>query len=79
MTNVVIDDVPRLDEAKLAEHLLVCDKSGRVLGHDLPVALYERLFPHSSGPKATTEELNRRLNEPGGKSLAEIFERLENA
>jgi hypothetical protein len=77
MTDVLIDDVPRLDEAKLSQHLVVYDKTGRVLGHYLPAALYEQLCLKSSGPRASTEELRRRLHEPGGKSLSEIWNDLD--
>ena len=77
MTNVLIDDVPRLDETKLTQHFTVCDKTGRVLGHYLPVALYDRLFRQPAGGRASTEELRRRLREEPGRSLARIWNDLE--
>jgi hypothetical protein len=77
MTNVLIEDVPRLDEAELSQHLVVCDKTGRVLGHYLPAELYNRLVCQSASSQVSTEELQRRLREPGAKSLSEIWSRLE--
>ena len=56
----------------------VCDETGHSVGHFLPHPLYEDLFytalaaesPHSK------EELKRRHRESGGRSLAEIWQRL---
>jgi hypothetical protein len=77
MTNVLIDDVPRLAETELSQHLVLCDKTGRVLGHYLPTALYNRLVCQSESARVGTEELQRRLAEPGRRSLVEIWDRLE--
>lgn len=77
MTNLLIDDVRRLDETELSQHLVVCDKTGRVLGHYLPAELYNRLVCQSASAQVSTEELQCRLREPGVKSLSEIWGRLE--
>ena len=77
MTNVLIGDVRQLDEAELSQHLVVCDKTGRVLGHYLPAEQYNRLVCRSASAQVSTDELQRRLREPGAKSLAEIWGRLE--
>ena len=68
----------RLDENELSQHLVVCDKTGRVLGHYLRAELYDRLVCKSASAQVSTEELQLRLREPGAKSLSEIWSRLEN-
>ena len=77
MTHISIDDGRRLGELELSEHFAVCDKTGRVLGHYLPAPLYNRLVCESVSARVSTEELRKRMAEPGGSSLAEIWERLE--
>jgi hypothetical protein len=62
----------------LTEHIELCDETGQTVGHFLPTSVYEDLFfaalasesPHSK------EELRRRYNETGGRSLAEIWKSL---
>ncbi len=76
MTNVLIEDIHRIGETDLSRHLVVCDKTGRVLGHYLPTELYNRLVCHSASALVSTEQLRHRLSEPGGRSLPEIWERL---
>lgn len=62
----------------LNEPIEICEESGRTVGHFLPTAVYDELFyaalaaesPHSK------DELKRRHNETGGRSLAEIWKSL---
>ncbi len=78
MGKLTLDSDLRNKLKGLNEHLEVCDEKGRTIGHFLPHPLYEDLFytalavesPHSK------EELKRRHRESGGRSLAEIWQRL---
>ncbi len=76
MTKVSIDDIRHLQDADVGQHLIVCDKTGRVLGHYLPTELYDRLICQSASAHVSTEELRQRLSEPDGRELTEIWERL---
>jgi hypothetical protein len=77
MTRVVLDDVLRARLKNLDQQLEVCDESGRTLGHFLPAELYHRLLYDWGNAQISDEELERRLNEPGGRTLAEIWSNLE--
>jgi hypothetical protein len=78
MIKVILDKAVRarfdhLDEADL------CDESGRIIGHFLSEQSYRRLVYDWANAQVTDEELQRRLNEPGGCTLAEIRAHLENS
>ena len=79
MTQVTLEDMQKLPERNLSEHLLVCDKSGQVVGHYLPVDAYNRLVCQWAGSQVTTEELRRRMEEKGGRTLSEIWADLRNS
>jgi hypothetical protein len=78
MGKLTLDSDLRSKLNGLNEHLELCDERGHTVGHFLPQTLYEDLFytalaaesPHSK------EELKRRHRESGGRSLAEILQRL---
>jgi len=75
MTKLTLDAELRSRLNGLDEQLEICDEAGRTVGHFLPSAVYDDLFyaalaaetPHSK------EELRRRHQETGGRSLAEIW------
>ena len=78
MTKVVVDQglfatLRSVDEVEL------CDESGRSLGHFLSKKLYRRLLYDWANAQITDEELQRRREAPGGRTLAEIWARLESA
>jgi hypothetical protein len=77
MTNVSIDDVRRLAETELSQHLVLCDKTGRVLGHYLPTPRYNRLVCQSESARVSTEGVAAAPGRASRKSLAEIWDRLE--
>jgi hypothetical protein len=72
MTTVTVDAVTRSKLRGLAEVMLFADESGRVLGHFMPVSEAGR-----REPRISDEEALRRLDEGGGRSLAEILADLE--
>lgn len=53
-----------------------CDEQGQIVGHFLPPEQYRRLLYEWAGAQVTDQELQRRLDEPGGATLAEIWARL---
>jgi len=61
------------------DEAVLCDESGQPLGHFLSEEVYHRLLYDWANAQITDEELQRRLQEPGGRILAEIWARLENS
>ena len=78
MGRLTLDPDLRTKLNGLNEPMEVCDEAGYTVGHFLPAYLYKDLFykalasesPHSE------DELKRRHQEIGGRSLAEIWQRL---
>jgi hypothetical protein len=78
MTKVLIDESLRSKLNGLNEEMELCDESGRTPGHFLPADLFRKLlyaYAESECPYSK-EELERMRQETGGRSLAEIWERL---
>lgn len=71
MTKLVLDPSLRakLHNVEAAE---LCDEAGRTFGHFLSEEAYRRLVYSWANDQVTDEELQRRLAEPGGRTLAEI-------
>ena len=67
----VWDKLQGVDQAEL------CDASGHTVGRFLSEGLYRRLVYDWANAQVTDEELRRRLEEPGGRTLDEILSRLE--
>ena len=76
MTRVVVDQATG---AKLrgVDEVELCDESGQKVGHFLSEKLYCRLLYDWANAQITDEELKRRRQQPGGRTLAEIWARLE--
>jgi len=53
------------------------DASGRPLGHFLSEELYRRLIYDWANAQISDEELQRRLQKPGGRKLADILAQLQ--
>ncbi len=79
MTQVTLEEMQKLPERNLTEHLVVCDKTGHVVGHYLPVDAYNRLVCQWANSQVTTDKLQQRLEEKGGRTLTEIWAELGNA
>ncbi len=54
----------------------LCDTSGQSLGHFLSEELYRRLIFDWANAQISDEEIQRRLQAPGGKRLSEIWAEL---
>jgi hypothetical protein len=52
------------------------DDQGHLIGHFLPPEQYRRLLYEWANAQITDEELQRRLEVPGGSTLAEIWAKL---
>ncbi len=78
MTKVTIDSSLRTKLNGLDQQMELCDETGRTLGHFLPADVYREMLVTWSKARASDEELDRRMREPGACSLAEIWERLGN-
>jgi hypothetical protein len=76
MTKVTIDETLRSKLNGLDQQIELCDESGRTLGHYLPANSYRDLLVAWSKARASDQELDRRMVEPGGCSLEEIWDRL---
>jgi hypothetical protein len=59
--------------------LELCDESGATVGRFLPEEAYRRLIYDWMKSQISDEELDRRLNQPAGRSLAEIWKELGQA
>lgn len=79
MDKIILDQSLRSKLTRPNETLEFCDESGRTLGHFLPPEIYRELLLAWSREHISDEELERRMQEPGGRTLAEIWKRLGQA
>jgi len=75
MTKVVVDPATRAKLLDARNPMELCDDSGHVLGHFIPIAADSTQL--SLDPQVSDEELDRREREGGGRSLREILADLE--
>jgi hypothetical protein len=76
MTKLIADDQLGPSLRRLNEAVEVCDEQGKTLGHFLPKEQYFRWLYDMAKSEISDEELERRMQEPGGSTLAEIWEQL---
>lgn len=76
MIKVVVDESTRSKLRQVAEAEL-CDKTGRTLGRFFSGEAYRRLLYNWANARITDEDLKRRLQQPAGRTLAEIWARLD--
>jgi hypothetical protein len=69
MNRVIVDPVTKAKLASVRQKSELCDDSGHILGHFIPLDRRE--------PQINTEELERRERAGGGRTLAEILADLE--
>jgi len=60
----------------LHEQVEICDEAGKTLGHFVPESLYRELLVAWSKANLSDAELERRRQEPRGRTLAEIWKSL---
>jgi hypothetical protein len=76
MNRLVIGD-PLGAQLRAQDHVELCDQSGATIGLFLSEEAYEQLLCALSKTRISDEEIERRRQEQGGKTLAEIWERLD--
>jgi hypothetical protein len=76
MSKVVVDEAIKDKLRNFAEAELL-DESGQMVGHFLSEELYRRLIYDWANAQITDEELERRRRAPGGRTLEEIWARLQ--
>jgi hypothetical protein len=76
MQTIVLDEAMRQRFQNLTDLLEVRDETGKVLGHFLPADRPAELLQALRSCPYTNEELERFGQEPGGRTLAEIWQRL---
>jgi len=76
MTRVIVDESLRSKLNGLDDQVEFCDESGRTMGHFLPDAVYKKLLYTFDQCPYTEEDIRRFMEEPGGRTLAEIWQRL---
>ena len=79
MSKVIVDETLRSKLNGLNTELELCDETGRVLGHFLPADVYKRFVYSSVQCPYSEEELEKHMREPGGRTLQEIWTRLDMA
>jgi hypothetical protein len=77
MGKVILDDAMRAKLNGLNEQIEFLDESGQTLGHFLPADLYHSILYSNDQCPYSEEELQQSLQEPGGRSLADIWKTLE--
>jgi hypothetical protein len=60
----------------MSDQAELCDENGELLGHYLPKDVYHKLVYQWIHAQVDDREIERRRNEPGDSSLAEIWQRL---
>jgi hypothetical protein len=76
MNKVIVDSDIRSKLNGLASQLELCDEAGNTLGHFVPPGLYKEMLSAWLNARVTDEELERASQEPGGRTLAEIWKSL---
>ena len=79
MARVIADEALRSKLNGLDEQIEVCDEGGRTLGHFVPADLYQKLLYAWLNAQVSDEELERRRQEPRGRTLPEIWKSLGQA
>ncbi len=76
MDKITLDDYLCAKLNGLTTSVLVCDESGKIIGHFLPDDVYKKLVYGWLKSQHTDEELEEDLQQTGGRPLAEIWKDL---
>jgi hypothetical protein len=76
MKQIVVNHEIRSKLATLESAAELCDDSGKVLGLVVPLNSTNGSCLARNEPQWTQDEIQRRRQEPGGRTLAEIWRRL---
>jgi hypothetical protein len=76
MTKITVDESLRAKLNGLDKQIELCDESGKTMGHFLPDSVYKQLLYALDQCPYTEDEIRQHMSEPGGRPLAEIWQRL---
>jgi hypothetical protein len=76
MSRVMLDQQLRSKLNGLNDQVEICDEAGKTVGRFLPESLYRELLLAWSKADLPDLELQRRRQEPRGRTLAQIWEKL---
>jgi hypothetical protein len=79
VNRVFVDDALRSKLDQFETETELCDKDGKVFGVFTPVNDPDRRWYEWAKGRYSDEELERRCNEPGEKTTAEVLDRLREA
>jgi hypothetical protein len=77
MTKLIVEESLRKKLINLDEEVELCDETGHSIGFFYPRGPREAKLPPGFESPYSDEELQRRMNEPGGHTLAEIWAELD--
>ncbi len=79
MSRITLDADLKTKLHGLTDQIELCDTDGRTMGRCLPEELYQKLLyqlAESQRPSLSADEIKRRRESTGGKSLADILQAL---
>ena len=76
MSQITLDTTLKARLNGLNEKVELCDEAGQLVGVFLPAEAYLKYLYATVKIPFTTEEMDRRRQETGGRTLAEIWKRL---
>ena len=76
MDKITLDDNLRTKLKGLSSPVAVCDETGQIIGHFLSDEFYKKLMYAWLKSQHTDEELEKDLEQTGGRPLAEIWKSL---
>jgi hypothetical protein len=76
MNRVLVDDALRTMIGNLRLQAEFCDESGNILGYFVPAEQNSESLRDVVRSRISDEELERRAQEPGGFTTAEVMKRL---
>jgi len=76
MNKVIVDQGLRSRLNGLDAQVEFCEDTGQTLGYFVPADVYKEMLFAWADSHLSEEELEQRRQEPGGRTLAEIWQRL---
>lgn len=76
MDRILVDNALRTTLGKLRSQAEFCDESGTILGYYFPIEQGSQSLRDWVRSRISDEELERRAQEPGGFTTAEVMKRL---
>jgi hypothetical protein len=77
MITITVDRELRARLGDLAELVELLDEQGQIIGYVTPISSQRPLYEDLEVPTFTAEEVQRLLNQPPGRPLADILADLE--